>query len=234
MPARHAHSGPRRMPPDWLPDWRDSSAYPAASAPLCQWAWQFLRRNPEYQADWESFVRPHYDPVDRSIDGRSVVPFHTLREKYGVHYPADPALRDTDPMFEAAYILRTIEGSIRLLPGQVWRLREHEVGIILDKRLPRGPQIRAADAYFEEMQRTFDGDVIEVRYHRDKWPNYLRILDAKAAGEKHDVIAAGLFPQLSNAYDDGYKGRKQVQNQLKAAQRLRDVDYRYIPLGIYK
>lgn len=39
--------------PDWLPDWRDPEAYPEANAmSLKQWAWQFLRRNPDYQADF--------------------------------------------------------------------------------------------------------------------------------------------------------------------------------------
>jgi hypothetical protein len=38
--------------PAWLPDWRDPSKYPdpKSIAPL-QWAWEFLRRNAEYQAD---------------------------------------------------------------------------------------------------------------------------------------------------------------------------------------
>ena len=44
------------MVPDWLPDWRNAGAYPAPSElNLTSWAWQFLRRNPEYQndvADW--------------------------------------------------------------------------------------------------------------------------------------------------------------------------------------
>lgn len=36
------------------PDWRDASAYPAKAddLSLAQWAWEFLRRNPEYQNDY--------------------------------------------------------------------------------------------------------------------------------------------------------------------------------------
>ncbi|QOJ19714.1 MAG: DUF2285 domain-containing protein [Gammaproteobacteria bacterium] len=36
------------------PDWRDASAYPltADDLSLSQWAWEFLRRNPEYQNDY--------------------------------------------------------------------------------------------------------------------------------------------------------------------------------------
>lgn len=39
------------------PDWRDASVYPATYADLhnYQWAWEFLRRNTEYQKDYEYF-----------------------------------------------------------------------------------------------------------------------------------------------------------------------------------
>lgn len=37
--------------PDWLPDWRDKSAYPKHNSKK-RWAWEFLRRNPEYQKDY--------------------------------------------------------------------------------------------------------------------------------------------------------------------------------------
>ena len=37
------------------PDWRDASAYPEDASPGT-WAWEFLRRNPEYQKDYEHFA----------------------------------------------------------------------------------------------------------------------------------------------------------------------------------
>lgn len=43
--------------PDWLPDWRDETAYEDHGDDFRAWAWEFLRRNPEYQADyarWEA------------------------------------------------------------------------------------------------------------------------------------------------------------------------------------
>lgn len=37
--------------PTWLPNWRDPSAYPNPKDNIsaAQWAWEFIRRNPEYQ-----------------------------------------------------------------------------------------------------------------------------------------------------------------------------------------
>ncbi|WP_150621151.1 transcriptional regulator domain-containing protein [Pandoraea horticolens] len=44
----------------FLPDWTDESAYPDPADntfTLSEWAWQFLRRNEGYQADWIEYVR---------------------------------------------------------------------------------------------------------------------------------------------------------------------------------
>ncbi|MCH7793910.1 MAG: hypothetical protein IH900_02035 [Proteobacteria bacterium] len=44
------------MKPDWLPDWDDAKAYPKPKdLDWGQWAWQFLRRSPEYQKDYENW-----------------------------------------------------------------------------------------------------------------------------------------------------------------------------------
>jgi hypothetical protein len=37
-----------------IADWRVASQYPAEDSPTSRWAWEFLRRNPEYQADFEA------------------------------------------------------------------------------------------------------------------------------------------------------------------------------------
>jgi hypothetical protein len=47
--------------PDWLPNWREPSEYPDAKKTTGrQWAWEFLRRNPEYQRLWEQVAAPYY------------------------------------------------------------------------------------------------------------------------------------------------------------------------------
>lgn len=40
------------------PDWRDELAYPSPKVQpdLSYWAWQFLRRNPDYQAEWTAYA----------------------------------------------------------------------------------------------------------------------------------------------------------------------------------
>lgn len=53
-----------------IADWKDVNAYPRWGRPsLMRFAWEFLRRNPEYQKDWENYVHicrsivPNYDPL---------------------------------------------------------------------------------------------------------------------------------------------------------------------------
>src|ERR1700739_3527049 len=61
------------MKPPWLPDWLDQSQYPSDTTRL-EWAWQFLRRNPEYQRFWAELIKPQYDPahVDWSLQRAAV------------------------------------------------------------------------------------------------------------------------------------------------------------------
>jgi hypothetical protein len=63
----------RAMAPAWLPDWKNQKNYPdpTSTAPQ-QWAWQFLRRNPEYQQLWKKgiFLQLFYNPasVDANLE----------------------------------------------------------------------------------------------------------------------------------------------------------------------
>ena len=41
---------------EWLPDWTDPTCYPPVEGTSrTQWAWEFLIRNPEYQAAYSKF-----------------------------------------------------------------------------------------------------------------------------------------------------------------------------------
>ncbi|MBF0383932.1 MAG: hypothetical protein HQL69_23190 [Magnetococcales bacterium] len=61
------------MKPGWLPDWTDPEAYPdPKKTSLQQWAWEFLRRNPEYQRDYKkSCTMPCYAEIEanQSVPG---------------------------------------------------------------------------------------------------------------------------------------------------------------------
>ena len=47
---------PLSLPADRPPNWRNPSAYAFTDTLLPeQWAWEFLRRNPDYQSEWQRF-----------------------------------------------------------------------------------------------------------------------------------------------------------------------------------
>jgi len=58
----------RTTAPAWLPDWRNESEYTDHGDDLEAWAWEFLRRNPDYQAD---FARWAALPEEWTVDGIS-------------------------------------------------------------------------------------------------------------------------------------------------------------------
>jgi hypothetical protein len=49
-------------------EWWDASAYPKSDVSLAHWAWEFLRRNPDFRAFWRDHVAPYYDAATHTID----------------------------------------------------------------------------------------------------------------------------------------------------------------------
>lgn len=96
--------------PHWLPDWKLESEYPTRDTKRRQLAWEFLRRNPHYQADYARLMaQPYYQwqkeiihvPGKGLVFPKSPEPplpeiyMHQIASKYGfaggaVYDPADP------------------------------------------------------------------------------------------------------------------------------------------------
>jgi hypothetical protein len=57
----------------WPPNWLEN-AYPAAEdLNDREWAWEFLRRNPQYQQMWADLIRPFWDSAEQSFDDDAAV-----------------------------------------------------------------------------------------------------------------------------------------------------------------
>lgn len=91
--------------PDWLPDWRDPNAYTEHGRDLRSWAWEFLRRNPEYQADYAHYM--------------SLPWFYS--EGGGTPKRASRSIGDFDEMIY-------LWGSVPALPGETAGEYEHRTG----------------------------------------------------------------------------------------------------------
>jgi hypothetical protein len=234
-------TGERIYPQDWgLPDWRDGGAYPNhESAEPLKWCWEFLRRNPEYREFWERVERAEQalGPLDRPLttsldgsakvrisDGGTLVGVAEAEERFGLWRAYDPRLSESGAQFNrfgATYFT----GS----PGlgeQAMPVPEGKVAILFDPFLPIEPQLKSARVTLQSLGRArsyLSGQKAksEARPRVQLFANYLRILDAKEAGVSDREIAKLLFPRL-----DEDTGIKNVQNQYKAAKRMRDVDFR--------
>ncbi len=88
------------------PDWRDEYSYPANADDWSAevWAWEFLRRNPEYQKDYEHFDKlPSYQSGGKSAKWyrQSGEWWHSVELRYCKH----SILPDDDTVLE--YVNRT-------------------------------------------------------------------------------------------------------------------------------
>lgn len=88
---------------NWRPDWRDPEQYPDPhTTSMLQWAWEFLRRNPEYQTDYAEWIKPPTsftsDPEELerlgdkwAVGSREEQLWAHYRSKYPLKWPVDPA-----------------------------------------------------------------------------------------------------------------------------------------------
>ncbi len=106
--------------PDWLPDWTKPDQYPDPKTTSSrQWAWEFLRRNPEYQRLWDELIAPHFDPKvwynDQILEilrndeyqrrWNELIPpeshSEVFEQRFGIRsFPPPHSMSSTDPNFD--------------------------------------------------------------------------------------------------------------------------------------
>lgn len=248
-------------------DWTRKEAYPLANSfdkdpfnppddadsswPGKRWAWEFLRRNQDYQR----IVAEHPDIALRSKElhqqGRPIEAVEIVEGEppplevaldalFGLPILIDP-MRDDPHAFELSYFVRQGWAAAALphFEQQLAHLtriaRPETVLIEYDLSKPLAPQLKQTEARFSPMFSALSstGD-IKAQHRRkrfDRYPRYIRILDAKNAGAKNRGIAALLYsPIKSTKYiDKYYAGEGNLEKDLKAARALVNGGYRTIP-----
>lgn len=213
------------MKPD-LPDWRLASAYPAA-APARWWAWQFLRRNPDYQSDYAKWVadEARYIADDENVDRPDESPF---LDRWGVIVMWNPADPDRQATPRESCLPRPIHHAVE-------RPRLHEAVMKFDLRYPIDRQIEYAKAYLmgqvEHLQRVheFRGSTpVKLSAkgpHKRKLPEYLRALDASLEGATAREIAETLYPHLARELTRD-PGMVRAEEAISRGRELSDSGYR--------
>lgn len=248
--------------PDWLPDWRDAENYPAGeNVPMERWAWEFLRRNPDYQQD---FARASQMP---GLDGLEAF---QSRKDFSEYFEGTPEIKKDETYGE--YLARTQAAGIHAAVGAMrddlldkyalkdsaaiqdpasnvppqfdslypyWGPRrigqpdEMRVGrkdlenvvFLFSLKVGLEAQLKKADEILRRRQmelRALGGiPPKESRRRIEKYPTYLRLLDAKTVKASEEKIRKCIY----NGQD---KSRTIYHENYSKAKKLRDGGYKLL------
>lgn len=210
---------------DWgVPDWRDGGGYPKPNElTLDEWRWEFLRRRSDYRTD---YMRPEEKFIGES-KGRYFERAHKM------NYVADPHLSCLDlkthgeklgdiypPYFDIVFL----DTSLSSHYGYPWNDEKrprvepqpYHIDLRIDLTRPLTPQFNRFRKLAAEAQKSWSkGGKVSRRLRTDKWPLYLRVLDARASGASYSQIAHALL-RHKKPTDQG------TRDVVKQAEALRD------------
>ena len=201
-----------------IAEWEDPKNYPPPqNTSMDQWAWEFLRRNPDYQKAWDS----------KNIKGLS------SGEEFGIRFLCDP-LNDNpfEQKTKGEPVLQFLVGNANmfLIGATIERkgpMNPYEVFASFDVRRPIQPQIEFAQNFLKNYQKIKD---IKFGSHRkNHFVEYLRILDARAAGIKPKFIKEALFNSKKYS-SQNFDIESTFRDRNKRALEYRDSFYLSLPL----
>jgi transcriptional regulator len=222
-----------------MPDWRNPDDYRfPPNFPVHRWAWEFLRRNPDYRKDWSTVLsrfrsktgefQEHKDWIERLRRGEHLV----LTDEIGTDNPDDPLFNL--PVEEAEkWGLRVLvnpftdyPADLGFHPGGIMRvMREGESLksrgpaypiVVFDLQYQLKPQFEAFAPRLEHLRKSLGIKLKQPKpkHHRALWPRYLRLLDADLDGPTLRQINDVLKRE-----EHGMHQRK-VWDQLQAAKKM--------------
>ncbi|MDJ0944425.1 MAG: DUF6499 domain-containing protein [Kiloniellales bacterium] len=189
------------------PNWRDEEAYPHPDElSMNEWRWEFLRRNTQYKND---FARPdedyllvskcrHFEDVYKLAD--PVDPRYSVRDLESLGEKAsDDELWFGYDFDEAMKFLDTLERHIYNPPSEIEQrfghdLTNYQLYFRIDVRRLLSTQLEKIREVAEDTQKSwYRGKKITRRPRKQKWPLYLRVLDARSVEVSYGTIARELL-----------------------------------------
>lgn len=204
-----------------MADWRNPDDYSyTKNLALRQWAWEFLRRNREYQAKWAIYRRKPISAANLS-DFYASIPF-------GLRMPYDPSLTALEHgeilWMEGSTLVDTIDIFPSRTRGDPWPGFPRYIPLFFRADWSVEALLEAARPLLEEAKAEIERvGLLEpwessARFSADRFCGYLRLLDAQAAGVSKRAMARELFPNQSDS-------RGSVRSALKKAQQLANGGY---------
>jgi hypothetical protein len=220
---------------EWQPDWLDESAYGFLSdASWDTWAWQFLRRNGEYQTDWDHFIS---DCNSRCVGIRLTPLSRKLGGGWCLSEMVDPSANSVGGRWLMSRFAKRVTRAHTRANSEYLDLKIREKQAYgLDLTKPITPQIKAVEADLRELQKHLkDEGLITLKKPGKKvgdFKLYLRILDARAARIPKKEIIAKLDPYKSLEAYGSRSAPERLDENLKAARRLANVEYQMLLLRV--
>lgn len=227
-------------------DWRNPADYRfPRNFPAHRWAWEFLRRNPDYRDEWHAvlsrfrsksgeFHEPQ-DWIERLRRGEYLVPTAGMltddpedpvfslpvneARKWGLRELVNPFTDDPGELgFFDHGILRVMdEGASMKSRGPAYPI------VVFDLHHPLKPQLQAIVPRLTHLQKSLGIRHKQAKHHRKLWPRYLRLLDADLDGRTRRQIADVLQHEDYGA-DEG-----KIWDQLQAAKKMAQPEG-YLPI----
>jgi hypothetical protein len=220
--ATLATTAPRGANEWGIPDWRDANFYRGLTNwSTDRWQWEFLRRREDYRRDFEAAAR--------EVGSMKPCFEHVGAEKYDLEEFFDPKISDWKaicgpmwhplplpsidkdglPILRPDWVEITFDISKSLAPQLKAAKEELEAIQSLDRlsdteatQLAYGVEYSGKpEIPFEFIKAKSEKRLRAPKHHTDKWPVYLRVLDAREA-EASWANIANMF------YDDGLLDRR--------------------------
>jgi hypothetical protein len=208
----------------WRPNWKNKDEYPDPKiTPGYKWAWEFIRRNPLYQKDFNLFKK------SKSKEERLRIWNEWGFEKHLEIF--DP--KKNNPL-RLKLAFTNFPRSFGLQKGELdeeyicnpFRTNS-EQAVIFDLSLPIDKQILEARSFLLKSRKfsKIKPERANNSIHKDKLPDYLRVLDAKDSCAKTPEIIEIFFPAAKNNPKRTDRNEK-LKSILKKARLYRDQDFK--------
>jgi hypothetical protein len=219
--------------PDWLPDWLDSSVYPdPKSTSREQWAWQFLRRNKQYQTQWKNLFNSHPFQCERISGGTHFIysnEWNELAATWGIHgLPPDPSENEPKGLVFSSSLLLTVSRFAEGVSKQQALGPRSQREVVLRVPLERSMNLlmESFKAVISRQQEYIDfvsGKEDPSKLMESKLPDLLRIHDAVSAGSSlKSYVYETSPPSTENELDSKINTAK---SRLRRARQLVESEY---------
>ena len=198
-----------------------------------RWAWEFLRRNPDYQADYAVQAA-----IPNDGDPENAEKVLAIRAKYHVGKMPDPA-SEYSPKVRRALKFTAFQGPSYLpyLPnakkqGCLPVTQPGDISVKFNVSLSINIQLERAEIILKRFQRINEEQSwIEAKQKRRPGPEhlqrFLQILDGVRVGVPVREIAARLLPDDDDRAPD-YPRRKIIRGNLQSARKLSQEGYVFL------